>query len=174
MRSAAEPVDHGLEVDAGDELVEVRRGEHGVDVDPGEDAVDVHSLEEQIDVELVEYLVEVDAGEQRLEVDPIDDRVDVDLVDDRLDVHLVDESRRSMSTLSTIVWTSTRCTTSSRSIAPTTPGAHLVGDRLDDLGRPIEQRVEHPPTLPPAATAVGGRHDPVRPLWEEPFAAVVT
>ena len=61
-----------------------------------------------------------------IDVDLVDDRLDVDPLDDLVDVERADDPRRD-----------------------------LVGDGLDDLGRPVEQRVEEPPTLPSAATAVG-------------------
>ena len=161
----------GLQVDPGDELVEVGVGEHGVDVDAGQDPVDVHPFEEQIDVELVEQLVEVDAGEQCLQIDPIHDGLDVDLVDDRLDVDLVDErlhvdpvddgfdvdlvdDRLDVDPLDDLV--DVEGTDDAR--------RHLVGDRLHDLGRAVEQRVEQPVTFAPAtATALASSHDWLNP-----------
>ena len=108
---------------------------------------------------LVQQLVHVDAREQRLQVDPVHDGVDVDLVDDGLHVDLLDDGlhvdllddRADVDPLDHLVDVE----------STDDPGDHLVGNGLDDLGRPADQGVQETPS-PPAAAALG-RHVVVSP-----------
>ena len=150
------------------------------DVDAGQDPIDVEMLQEQVQVELVEERVDVDPRQQLLQVDPRHDRLDVDVCDDRLDVDLVDEpldvdpvddrSRSSTldlmidwtSILSTMPWTSTSLRDLVDVDRVDDSRGDLVGDGLDDLRRPTDQRVQQ--SLPPTAAALASCHSPLTPV----------
>ena len=114
------------------QLIEIELVHHRVQVDALEQpcrstrsmtALDVDPLDDHLDVDLVDDRPDVDPVDDRLDVDLVDDRLDVDPLDDLVDVDGVDDA-----------------------------GRDLVGDGLDDLGRPSTRE-----SSSPAAPVVGGR-----------------
>ena len=86
QRDQVEARHHGVEIEAGGDLVDVDAVEDGVEVDAGGDGVDVEAGGDLVDVDAVEDGVEVEAGGDLVDVDPVEDGVEVDAGGDGVDV----------------------------------------------------------------------------------------
>ena len=136
----------------------------------GEQSIDIHSLQEQIQVESVQQFVQVDTYQQVLQIDPIHDRLDVDLVDERLDVDLVDDGLDVYSIDKSF---DVDLVDERLDIDPPdhlidveradNARRDLVGHGLDDVSRPVDERVQQSMAFAPTSTALASGHDRLSP-----------